>query len=334
MASHHIALGDDSLSMSAAVADKLIGRGQGDAALLYLYLLRHRGYLDPEQATRQLHWSRLQLDSALAHLRELGLASGGDEPQFTSPAPRAEQAPVYSAADVNQELADASSAFPELLSEVEIALGKRLSPSDTRILLEIFDHVALPAEVICLLVMWQIQEYEDRYGPGRKPRMSVIRTAAYRWKESGVDTLEAAEAYLKKLEYYRSQEGELLAAVGITGRKAAAGERKYLNAWTEMGFPPETVALACDRTITNTGSMKWAYCNAILKRWHSEGRHTLEEVQAAQQRPARKKPAATGPAVSKAPAPAPQTTVSHEEKEREILENERWMREFLKNQQS
>ena len=64
MASHHIALGDDSLSMSAAVADKLIGRGQGDAALLYLYLLRHRGYLDPEQATRQLHWSRLQLDSA------------------------------------------------------------------------------------------------------------------------------------------------------------------------------------------------------------------------------------------------------------------------------
>lgn len=334
MASHHIALGDDSLSMSAAVADKLIGRGQGDAALLYLYLLRHRGYLDPEQATRQLHWSRLQLDSALAHLRELGLATGGDEPQFTSPAPRAVQAPVYSAADVNQELADASSAFPELLSEVEIALGKRLSPSDTRILLEIFDHVALPAEVICLLVMWQIQEYEDRYGPGRKPRMSVIRTAAYRWKESGVDTLEAAEAYLEKLEYYRSQEGELLAAVGITGRKAAAGERKYLNAWTEMGFPPETVALACDRTITNTGSMKWAYCNAILKRWHSEGRHTLEEVQAAQQRPARKKPAAAGPAVSKAPAPAPQTTVSHEEKEREILENERWMREFLKNQQS
>lgn len=81
MASHHIALGDDTISMSAAVADKLIARGQGDAALLYLYLLRRRGYLDPEQAARQLQWSRLQLDSALAHLRELGLAGGGDQQQ-------------------------------------------------------------------------------------------------------------------------------------------------------------------------------------------------------------------------------------------------------------
>ena len=95
MASHHIALGDDTISMSAAVADKLIARGQGDAALLYLYLLRRRGYLDPEQAARQLQWSRLQLDSALAHLRELGLAGGGDQPQFTYPAPRPEDCLLY-----------------------------------------------------------------------------------------------------------------------------------------------------------------------------------------------------------------------------------------------
>jgi len=159
--------------------------------------------------------------------------------------------------------------------------------------------------------------------------MSVIRTAAYRWKESGVDTLEAAEAYLKKLEYYRSQEGALLAAVGITGRKAAPGERKYLTAWAEMGFPAETVAMAYDRTVTNTGTMKWAYCNAILKRWHSEGRHTPEEVTAGEQRPRRNTPQK----VSKAPAPAPvQTAAAQEEKERQILENERWMKAFLTNQ--
>ncbi len=332
MASHHISLGDDTISMSAAVADKLIARGQGDAALLYLYLLRHQGYLDPEQADKQLNWSRLQLDSALTHLRELGLAAGGDQPQFTSPTPKADQAPTYSVSDVNEELSDPASGFHTLLGEIEIALGKRLSPSDTRILLEIFDHLALPSEVIYLLVMWQIQEYEDKHGPGRKPRMSIIRTAAYRWKESGVDTLDAAEAYLKKLEYYRSREGELLASVGITGRKAADGERKYLNAWAEMGFPSETISLACDRTITNTGAMKWAYCNAILKRWHGEVRHTLEEVTASQQKPSQKR--SNMGQVGNAPAPASQIPVSQADKEREILENERWMREFLKNQQN
>ena len=135
---------------------------------------------------------------------------------------------------------------------------------------------------------------------------------------------------LKKLEYYRSQEGALLAAVGITGRKAAPGERKYLTAWAEMGFPAEMVAMAYDRTVTNTGTMKWAYCNAILKRWHSEGRHTPEDVTAGERHPHRNIPQK----VSKAPAPAPvQTAATQEEKERQILENERWMKAFLTNQE-
>ena len=73
MASHRITLDTDTISMTAAAADSLISRGQGDPALLYLYLLRHQGYLDPDQSAKELGWSRLQLDSALTHLRELGL---------------------------------------------------------------------------------------------------------------------------------------------------------------------------------------------------------------------------------------------------------------------
>ena len=132
MASHRITLDTDTISMTAAAADSLISRGQGDPALLYLYLLRHQGYLDPDQSAKELGWSRLQLDSALTHLRELGLAGGVPQPQFNEAVPKREQAPAYSADDLNQELKDQTSAFPDLLSEVEVAMGKRLSPSDAR----------------------------------------------------------------------------------------------------------------------------------------------------------------------------------------------------------
>ena len=113
MASHRITLDTDTISMTAAAADSLISRGQGDPALLYLYLLRHQGYLDPDQSAKELGWSRLQLDSALTHLRELGLAGGVPQPQFNEAVPKREQAPAYSADDLNQELKDQTSAFPD-----------------------------------------------------------------------------------------------------------------------------------------------------------------------------------------------------------------------------
>ena len=70
----------------------------------------------------------------------------------------------------------------------------------------------------------------------------------------------------------------MLAALGIYGRPAAAGERRFLQQWLEWGFPAETVAVAYDITLTNTGRMNWNYCNAILRRWHEKGLHTPQEV--------------------------------------------------------
>ena len=44
------------LSLPAEAADRLLGAGNGDAALLYLYLLRRGGVFEPERAARTLRW--------------------------------------------------------------------------------------------------------------------------------------------------------------------------------------------------------------------------------------------------------------------------------------
>jgi DnaD/phage-associated family protein len=80
-------------------------------------------------------------------------------------------------------------------------------------------------------------------------------------------------------------------ALGLGDRQPVASEEKYLTAWQEMGFPPETVALAYDKTVLKCHELKWPYCNGILKRWHEAGLHTAEEVQAGD-RPARQDRAA------------------------------------------
>ena len=46
----------------------------------------------------------------------------------------------------------------------------------------------------------------------------------------------------------------------------------------DKGFPPETVALAYDKTVFYKKELNWRYLNGILRRWHENGWHTEEEV--------------------------------------------------------
>ncbi len=277
-----IRMKSEPIALLAETADLLISRGSGDAALLYLYLLRKHGNYDPAAAKEDLKWTTAQVMSAFAHLTELGLVED-PTPEERKAAPQAEACPHYTSEDIHSELAANGSDFKALLQEMEHLLGKTFSSTDLRILLELYDHLALPAEVLMELTAWQIEETETKYGPGRRPRMGEIKAAAYRWKKNGIDTLEDADSYIKKQNYFKSQEGELLRCVGITNRSAIEGERRFLHQWTEWGFGPEAVRMAYERTVLRVGSMKWPYCNGILRRWNDKQAHTPEEIKAVEQ---------------------------------------------------
>ncbi len=266
-----------SISMDNATADKLLQLASGDAALLYLYLLRTGGGYDPNTAARMLRRSRGQLDTAMAQLQEVGLASGALLPG-PPPAPQPDNAPEYTSSDIVSELQDKSSPFSALLAEVENLLGKKLSTSQTATLLELYDHVGLPSEVLLVMVSWLNEKNRRKFGPGKRLSMSLVKRVGYQWKEHGYDTLEAADEYIKSCDLRESQVGAMLAACGVHGRAALATEGKYLTQWMDWQFPAESVAVAYDITMTNLGRMDWRYCNAILRRWHEKNLHSPEEV--------------------------------------------------------
>ena len=141
----------DILSMTARAADRLMGAGNGDAALLYLWLLRRGGRLEPEAARRALKWDVPRLEAALSALVGLGLADGTAAPEAPARM-EPEGPPEYTAADITRELEDGASSFPGLVNEVQRRLGKILSTSDLKSLYTLYDYLALPAEVICCLL--------------------------------------------------------------------------------------------------------------------------------------------------------------------------------------
>lgn len=302
------------VSLSADAADKLIARGEGDAALLCLALLRHG---DTEKARKALRWSGERTGQAWSVLASLGLVADAKAPEAVPVPLEPEGPPDYVRADILSAMEEG--AFQSLYHAVERKLGKKLSDADLKSLYEIFDFLALPAEVILLLITWCTEQMQEKYGPGKLPKMPMIKKTAYAWQRQGVDTVEAAEEYLKKQTRLRQREREILPLLDIVGRMPVEKEREYINSWVEWGFPGDAIRLAYERTIMQKGKLDWKYLNGILRNWHSKGLHTVNEIQAGDSDPNRKK----------TPVPTPQTTQEREQAFGDRLRRDmEWLKKF------
>ena len=274
--------GDESVTLSAATVKRLLDRGDGDAALLYLALLRRQGTVPPRSLAGELRWDRGRIEAAETALRELGLVA----PAETPPAP-AEERPVYQRADVAERL-EHSKAFQALTRQVEVKLGKKLTTPDVGILLGLTDYLGLPEGVVYLLVCHCVERVQRRFGEGRRPGMKQIEKEGYAWARMGIDTQAAADAYLRTYAQRQGVLPQYMKALQLGDRPPAPSEEKYILAWQEMGFGPEAVALAYDKTVLKCHELKWAYCNGILKKWNEAVLHTVEEIQAGDRPAARR----------------------------------------------
>ena len=278
---------EEPVTLTARAVRGLLERGDGDAALLYLALLRHQGAVAPRSLARELRWEKGRIEAAEQILREIGLVSAPEIP----PPDAAEERPDYQQADIAMRLED-SEEYRALSSEVEHRLGKKLTTPDLAILLGLYDHLGLPAHVIYQLVNHCAEKITARYGEGRRPTLRQIEQEGFAWARLGIYSQAAVEDYLKRYARRKQDFAAYMRVLRLGERTPVESEEKYLAAWEDMGFPPETVAAAYDRTVLHCHEFRWRYCNGILRRWHQDGIHTPAEVEARDRPPAnRKKPA-------------------------------------------
>lgn len=275
MASVLIHTAEENVTLSAQAAKKLLEKGDGDAALLYIALLRHHGNVPPRSLAGELRWERGRIESAEETLRQLGLiaSTAADLPE------PADEKPEYQRSDIMEYLTG-NSEFRGLVTEVEKRLGKKLTTPDVGVLLGLNDYVGLPADVIYLLVCHCAERIQRKYGEGRRPTLRQIEKEGYSWARMGVDTQKAAVEYLKKYGEKQASVPRYMQVLGLGDRLPVAAEEKYLVAWQDWGFQPEAVAIAYEKTVYKCHEFKWPYCNGILKRWHEAGLHTPEEIEA------------------------------------------------------
>ena len=268
--------GPETVTLAGQTVDKLLRAGDGDAALLYLYMLKTQGQSTPDEAAAAMGKSAGWVATAMALLSRLGLITSDEIAAQPQPDAPTEEPRRYTAQEIKQEI-ESGSSFSALVDETQRNLGKILSPDELERLFGIYDGLRLPAEVIMLLVTHCITESRKR-GGWRMPSMRYIEKAAYTWEREGIFSFDRAEEYLKALDARRSARGEIKEALQIRDRELSESEKRYVDGWIAMGFGPDAAEIAYDRTVIKTGKPAFGYMNAIMNSWHSKGLHTHQEI--------------------------------------------------------
>ena len=272
---------EKSVVLSAKQADVLINSHNGEAALLFLLLQRLDRGASPEELRQRLGFSALQLAAAERALQEMGLLSAPKAP----PIAPSDDHPQYSADELSDML-ETDRTFSVLVEQTEQVLGKKMKTADLQLLAGLYDDMGLPADVIYLLVCHCTERTTRRFGEGRRPTMRQIEKEGCLWARMGIADQESADRYLRSLAQKQEKAAAYLRVLNIHDRPPVDSELHYLQQWWEQGFPPETVALAYDKTVFHKKEMNWRYLNGILRRWHENGWHTVEEVKSGEQRTA------------------------------------------------
>jgi len=290
----------DSFPISYSFAEKYVRFSNPEYLQLYLYLAyqadKTGSFPKVEQLAKDLDLSpdrvlfildfwvsrdELIYDEAGYRFPDQKQKTASPIPQIPAGKKKASR-PSYSMAEIDA-VAASNKAVSGLFYQAETVLHKVLTPSDMEMLYSFVDWLGLPVEVITMLL-----SYAAKRG---KTNRRYLETVAIDWAERGIDSFEAAEAHVMVLENADSVERDIRNILGIYDRALSATEKKYLKLWSENEkISTSLIALAYDRTVTNTGKLSWAYMNKILESWADAGFTTPEEVQAGESsgKPARK----------------------------------------------
>ena len=208
---------------------------------------------------RDLNFSKERFERATFTLTNLSITQSPTAAEMT-PAP----APRYTAAEL-RDARGGDHKFQAICDTAEGILNRPLTDSLLRTLYTVYDHIALPAEVIIELLSYLKR---DR---GTVRGRDIEREACV-WSDKGLLTAADAQRYLATIDAEQPRAVRSIKIFGIVGRKPTAAESTIIALCMEKGFPPDTVELALARMKRQIGSFSASYSGQDADRLGSERR--------------------------------------------------------------
>lgn len=255
-----------------------IGKGRGDAVACSEYL---GGRISPDECEDALRfWAAegILLAEGTKPIRkkdEVVEKKEEPKPQETKkPTPRivGASSPSKAVSTITQRHQN-SKEFRYLLESTEICLGKVLNRADQDRLLDIYDTLKMPVEVILMAMTYAAQK--------GKGTVSYVQAVCKSWAEEGITTVQKADEHLCYLERTDKCWDQLNAWLDVDCAKVTITQKQMAEKWlSQWKLRKPILQLAYTRTMEKTGKFQASYMNKLLDSWYTSGLVTPEKVEA------------------------------------------------------
>ncbi len=283
--------------MPSEIADKHLKLASEAMLKVILYVYRHADTpVGVPEVAAGTGLSEDEASDGLAYWCSAGVLKDADEPEKPEAetalpadipeetAEKPEKKPVVRTKPgmlSHQQICARLSESPEVGELFRIAqekLGRTIGTADQSALLNLHDYYGLPAEVILAIC-----EYAATHG--KSGNFNYIFTMGADWSNREIDSIEAADEELRKLEQISAVWPDFRRLTGLKTAHPTAAQHKYLDIWTgEWNFSLTMLAAAFDEMSRHTESVSFPYMNKILAGWHSAGIKTPEQAEEAKKK--------------------------------------------------
>ena len=158
----------------------------------------------------------------------------------------------------------------ELYKKVEAVSGRLLESGEPVEIASWITDYSMDPDVIVLCYQYCTKK-------ARSNRCKYVGTILKDWKAKGLDTVSDVEEHLSDLDRHYDLYRRVFRQMGFH-RSPTEAEKKLMDSWfDEMGFTPDKVMEACDKT-SGISNPNLNYVNSVLRGWYAEEHGKNEEV--------------------------------------------------------
>lgn len=159
----------------------------------------------------------------------------------------------------------------EMLQEIEKLIGRPLSTKEMSMYIGWQREFNFSIEIILLVISYCVSKGKNdaRY----------IEKVAIAWKDAGVNSIDAAQSYIKKHEDKWVKYKKVLSYLGLKDAEIMKPQEQMLDKWLNIyDFSTEIVLKACDICSERLNRPDFKYIDGILTSWQKDGIKTLEDI--------------------------------------------------------